>query len=69
VLEQVFEPSFTTKGDEGTGLGLAISFGLVRAMGPRMWMQSMELGGARLVLELPVDTKHAAAPANARHLV
>jgi PAS domain S-box-containing protein len=63
LLERVFEPFFTTKGEEGTGLGLAISFGLVRAMGGRMWMQNVEGGGARLSFELPMDTAHAAAPA------
>jgi signal transduction histidine kinase len=56
ILERVFEPFFTTKGEEGTGLGLAISFGLVRAMGGRMWMQNIEGGGARLAFELPIDT-------------
>src|SRR5438552_5797835 len=61
VLDRVFEPFFTTKGDEGTGLGLAISFGLVRAMGGRMWMQNVEGGGARLAFELPLDTTRAPA--------
>ncbi len=74
LLERVFEPFFTTKGEEGTGLGLAISFGLVRAMGGRMWIQNVEGGGARLAFEVPVDTAHAAtiAPSPpqppARHL-
>jgi CheY-like chemotaxis protein len=63
VLERVFEPFFTTKGDEGTGLGLAISFGLVRAMGGRMWMQNVEGSGARLVVELPLDTTQGPEPA------
>ncbi|HEX4629255.1 MAG TPA: ATP-binding protein [Gemmatimonadales bacterium] len=55
ILDRVFEPFFTTKGDAGTGLGLAISFGLVRAMGGRMWMQNVEGGGARLAFELPME--------------
>src|SRR2546428_4870670 len=59
ILDRVFEPFFTTKGEEGTGLGLAISFGLVRAMGGRMWMQNIEGGGARLAFELPIDTARA----------
>ncbi|HYT05060.1 MAG TPA: ATP-binding protein [Gemmatimonadales bacterium] len=63
VLDRVFEPFFTTKGDAGTGLGLAISFGLVRAMGGRMWMQNVEGGGARLAFELPMDTTQPATPA------
>jgi signal transduction histidine kinase len=59
ILDRVFEPFFTTKGAEGTGLGLAISFGLVRAMGGRMWIQNIEGGGARLAFELPIDTARA----------
>lgn len=56
LLDQVFDPFFTTKGDRGTGLGLAISFGLVGGMGGRMWMQNIEGGGARLAIELLVET-------------
>jgi signal transduction histidine kinase len=55
ILDRVFDPFFTTKGDAGTGLGLAISFGLVRAMGGRMWIQNVEGGGARLAFELPME--------------
>jgi len=63
ILDRVFEPFFTTKGDQGTGLGLAISFGLVRAMGGRMWIQNIEGGGARLEFELPIDSEPAVATA------
>ena len=63
ILDRVFEPFFTTKGDQGTGLGLAISFGLVRAMGGRMWIQNIEGGGARLEFELPIDREPAVATA------
>ena len=55
ILDRVFEPFFTTRGEQGTGLGLAISFGLVRTMGGRMWIQNIEGGGARLAFELPAD--------------
>src|SRR5437773_693083 len=63
IVDRVFEPFFTTKGDQGTGLGLAISFGLVRAMGGRMWIQNIEGGGARLEFELPIDREPAVATA------
>ena len=66
ILDRVFEPFFTTKGEAGTGLGLAISFGLVRGMGGRMWIQNVEGGGARLSLELPLDTTHAPTAGTAR---
>ena len=55
ILDRVFEPFFSTKAEQGTGLGLAISFGLVRAMGGRMWIQNVEGGGAQLSFELPMD--------------
>jgi signal transduction histidine kinase len=55
VLDRAFEPFFTTKGEEGTGLGLSISFGLIRAMGGRIWLQNVEGSGARLSFELPID--------------
>jgi len=67
ILDRVFEPFFTTRGEQGTGLGLAISFGLVRAMGGRMWIQNIEGGGARLAFELPID-RTAAEPASATEL-
>ncbi|HEX4627148.1 MAG TPA: ATP-binding protein [Gemmatimonadales bacterium] len=59
IIDRVFEPFFSTKAEQGTGLGLAISFGLVRAMGGRMWMQNVEGGGAQLSFELPVDASSA----------
>lgn len=61
ILDRVFEPFFTTKGDKGTGLGLAISYGLVKAMGGRIWMQNVEGGGARVAIELLAETAAAAS--------
>ncbi|HXF96746.1 MAG TPA: ATP-binding protein [Gemmatimonadales bacterium] len=55
ILDRVFDPFFTTKGEQGTGLGLSISLGLVRGMGGRMWLENVEGGGARLLVELPVE--------------
>jgi signal transduction histidine kinase/CheY-like chemotaxis protein len=71
LLERVFDAFFTTKGEEGAGLGLSISMGLVRGMGGRLFMQNVQGGGARLVIDLPADPvvpSHTAAgsPAPAR---
>jgi signal transduction histidine kinase/ActR/RegA family two-component response regulator len=62
ILDRVFEPFFSTKAEQGTGLGLAISFGLVRAMGGRMWIQNVEGGGAQLSFELPTDASASGSP-------
>jgi len=75
VVDRVFEPFFSTKGEGGSGLGLAISSGIIRAMGGRMWLHNVEGGGARLVLELPARgaapaarSKDASSPSAARKL-
>ncbi|MDP1618550.1 MAG: response regulator [Phenylobacterium sp.] len=56
VRDRIFEPFFTTKpvGD-GTGLGLAIAYAVVRAHKGEITVDSGPLGGARFVIELPVD--------------
>lgn len=71
-LEQVFEPFFSTKGEEGTGLGLAISRDIVAAHRGRIWAEAREDRGARIVVELPARgtrsgaASRAPAPAPAR---
>ncbi|MDP1875766.1 response regulator [Phenylobacterium sp.] len=56
--DRIFEPFFTTKpvGD-GTGLGLAIAYAVVRAHKGEIKVDSGPLGGARFVIELPVDAQ------------
>jgi two-component system NtrC family sensor kinase len=58
VRDRIFEPFFTTKpvGD-GTGLGLAIAYAVVRAHKGEITVDSGPLGGARFVIELPVDAQ------------
>jgi CheY-like chemotaxis protein len=74
ILDRVFDPFFSTKGEQGTGLGLSISLGLVRGMGGRMWLENVEGGGARVVIEVPREgaTALPGSPARgiaaARHL-
>ncbi len=56
VGDRVFEPFFTTKHD-GTGLGLAIVRRLVEAHGGHVAIESSsERHGARVVVEIPVDS-------------
>ena len=53
VSDRVFDPFFTTKEvTKGTGLGLSISFGIVNAMGGRLWARNGE-AGAVFTVDLP----------------
>ena len=64
-LKKIFDPFFTTKPvGQGTGLGLSISFGIVQEHGGRIYAESEEGRGARLVVELPIA---ASPPKTAGH--
>jgi signal transduction histidine kinase len=54
VLERIFDPFFTTKGTgEGTGLGLSIAYGIIEALGGRLWAKNHTDGGAQFTMMLP----------------
>lgn len=67
--KKVFEPFHRTaratgSARPGTGLGLAFVKSAVEAAGGRVWAEQSELGGARIVLNLPrADVARDAAPA------
>ncbi len=57
VREHIFDPFFTTKQEgKGTGLGLTISRQIVQEMGGQLVLDTTYTGGARFLLELPIDT-------------
>jgi signal transduction histidine kinase/CheY-like chemotaxis protein len=60
VRSRAFEPFFTTKAQgEGTGLGLPTVYGIIRALGGRVWIESRPgpgpEAGTRVTMELPTS--------------
>ena len=56
-VNRVFDPFYTTKPvGKGTGLGLSICYGIVKEHGGEIRAENLEPKGARIALELPVDT-------------
>ena len=54
VAERIWEPFFTTKGEEGTGLGLDIVKGIVEAHGGQIVCRTAPGAGASFVMRLPL---------------
>jgi signal transduction histidine kinase len=53
LLDRIFVPFFTTKGNKGTGLGLSVTESLVRSNGGRIAVESPPGQGATFVVSLP----------------
>jgi len=64
VMARLFDPFFTTRGQQGTGLGLAVVHGVVEALGGAIDVSSRPGEGSRFTLFLPLATAAdgAAAP-------
>lgn len=62
VLDQIFEPLFTTKSvGQGTGLGLFVTSNVVKSLGGSLDVESVEGAGSRFSITL----RHAEAPSPA----
>lgn len=56
VIEQLFNPFFTTKDvGEGTGLGLSVVHGIVQAHGGEIYVESVVGKGSKFTVRLPVS--------------
>jgi len=64
-IAKVFEPFYTTKGEQGTGLGLAIARDITLSHRGRLWAESDEGAGTAMTLELPRLRSSALTPAPA----
>ncbi len=53
VMARIFEPLFTTKGEQGTGMGLAVSYGIVQAHEGSMAVHSKPGRGSVFHIALP----------------
>jgi signal transduction histidine kinase len=69
VAKKIFEPFYTTKAaGEGTGLGLSVTYGIIQDHKGDIRVERGDSGGARFVIELPLDISRESASAGSLSL-
>ena len=53
IIENIFDPFFSTKKGKGTGLGLSISYGILKKLGGKISVDSKPGKGATFIVMLP----------------
>ena len=55
MLDKIFHPFVSTRGERGTGLGLSVSYGIVERHRGRIWAESEVGRGSTFYVELPTE--------------
>ena len=56
-LKHIFDPFFSTKGEEGSGLGLSITYGIVQKLGGSLDVKSKKGEGTTFTVSFPAKKK------------
>ena len=69
VVERIWEPFFSTKGEQGTGLGLDVAKSIIEGHGGTIDCESQPAAGAKFTIRLPrLESPDAPKPATASPL-
>lgn len=64
VADRIFEPLYSTKGDQGTGMGLAVAAGVMREHGGTISVDSLVNKGSTFTLAFPLARDEVGTPSD-----